>query len=82
MPGVFYVDDIRVGVPPVLNLVRNGTAWQLRLENLLPGVDYTIRSTTNFAQWTTTTIRATGATYLHPVPNGQSAFYQVVYTAN
>jgi len=74
------VDDIRITVPPVLAVVRQGSALQLLMNDLMPGTTYTLRQTTNFSQWTTTTFQATVTSRTWPIPAGQKGFYQLYYT--
>jgi hypothetical protein len=80
MSGTFAVDDIMITVPPVLAFVRQGTALQLRMSDLIPGTTYTLRQTADFSQWTTTTIQATATSQTWPIPAGQKGFYQLFYT--
>jgi hypothetical protein len=76
----FAVDDIQITVPPVLAVVRNGSALTLRMDSLLPGTSYTLRQTSDFSHWTTTTIQATSTSQTWPIPAGQKGFYQLFYT--
>jgi hypothetical protein len=80
LSGTFAVDDIMITVPPVLAVVRQGTALQLRMSDLIPGTAYTLRQTADFSQWTTTTIQATATSQTWPIPAGQKGFYQLFYT--
>ena len=80
LSGTFHVDDIRITVPPVLAVVRQGSALQLVMNDLMPGTTYTLRQTTNFSQWTTTTFQATATSQTWPIPAGQKGFYQLFYT--
>jgi hypothetical protein len=76
----FAVDDILITVPPVLAVVRNGSALTLQMDSLIPGTSYTLRQTSDFSQWTTTTIQATSTSQTWPIPAGQKGFYQLFYT--
>ena len=76
----FAVDDIQITVPPVLAVVRNGSTLTLQMDSLIPGTSYTLRQTSDFAQWTTTTIQATSTSQTWPIPAGQKGFYQLFYT--
>lgn len=76
----FSVDNIQITVPPVLAVVRNGSALTLRMDDLIPGTTYTLRQTADFSQWTTTTIQATSASQTWPIPAGQKGFFQLFYT--
>ena len=76
----FAVDAIQITVPPVLTVVRNGSALTLQMDSLLPGTTYTLRQTSDFSQWTTTTIQATSTSQTWPIPAGQKGFYQLFYT--
>lgn len=81
LSGAFYVDDIRVTIPPELSIVQEGSALTLQMGNLLPGTTYTVRQTENFSQWTTaTTIQATSSTATWSIPAGQKGFFQLSYT--
>lgn len=78
--GDFYVDDIKVTVPPTVAVTRNGSTLTLQMGNLMSGTTYTVRQTTDFVNWTTaTTIVATGKTATWAIPAGQKGFYQVYY---
>jgi hypothetical protein len=80
--GTFYFDDIRVTVPPVLEVYTEGSALKLRLKDLIPGTTYTLMRTENFSGWTTAaTIQANSSTETWTIPGGQQAgFYQLSYT--
>lgn len=79
--AAIYIDNIRVGVPPVLTLIQEAGGLKLQMDRLLPGTTYTLRMTQDFSQWTTTTIQATSASATWTVPAGQpNGFYQLVYT--
>jgi hypothetical protein len=80
LSGAFYVDNIQVTVPPVLAVVRQGSALVLRMNDLIPGTTYTLRQTADFSQWTTTTIQATSTSQTWPIPAGQKGFFQLYYT--
>ena len=80
LSATFYVDDIVVTVPPVLSIVPDAGGLKLQMNNLLPGTTYTLRQTTDFANWTTTSILATSASQTWPIPAGQRGFYQLYYT--
>jgi hypothetical protein len=81
LSGTFYVDDIKITVPPTLAIVRQGSTLTLQLSSLIPGNTYTVRQSTDFSIWSTaTTITATGSTASWTIPAGQKAFYQVHYT--
>jgi hypothetical protein len=80
LSGSFAVDDIQITIPPVLAVVRNGSALTLRMDDLIPGTSYTLRQTADFSQWTTTTIQATASSQTWPIPAGQKGFYQLFYT--
>jgi hypothetical protein len=76
----FAVDNIQITVPPVLAIVPQGSALVLQMNDLIPGTTYTLRQTTDFSNWTTTTILATAASQTWPVPAGQKGFFQLFYT--
>ena len=81
MSGTFAVDNIMITVPPVLAVVRQGNGLQLSMSDLIPGTTYTLRQTSDFSQWTTTTIQATATSQPWPIPAGQpKGFYQLFYT--
>jgi hypothetical protein len=81
MSGTFAVDNIMITVPPVLAVVRQGNGLQLSMSDLIPGTTYTLRQTSDFSQWTTTTIQATATSQTWPIPAGQpKGFYQLFYT--
>jgi hypothetical protein len=80
MSGTFAVDDIMITVPPVLAVVRQGGALVLSMNDLIPGTSYTLRQTSDFSQWTTTTIQATSTSQTWPIPAGQKGFFQLYYT--
>jgi hypothetical protein len=77
LSATFYLDDIRISVPPTLGIIREGGALKLKISDLLNGESYTIKQTTNFTDWTSTTFQATGTSYTWTIPAGQSGFYQV-----
>jgi hypothetical protein len=79
--AAIYVDDIRVvvPVPPVLAIIQEGGSLKLQMSNLIPGTTYTLRQTTNFSTWSTTTINATATSQTWTIPPGQSGFYQLFY---
>jgi hypothetical protein len=75
------VDDIQITVPPVLAVVRQGSAQQLLMQDLMPGTTYTLRMSADLSQWTTTTIQATNTSQPWPIPAGQQkGFFQLFYT--
>jgi len=78
--GTFYVDDIRMTVPPVLGLTWVAGALKLTMNGLVPGTSYELKTTSDFSAWSTATvINATSATATWPVPTGQpKAFYRLV----
>ncbi len=79
--AAIYIDNIRVGVPPVLTMVKEAGGLKLHMDRLLPGTTYTLRMTSDFAQWTTATIQATATSATWTVPAGQEkGFFQLVYT--
>ena len=79
--AAIYVDDIRISIPPALAIVSDGGVLKLHMTNLIPGATYTIQMSTDFAQWTTTTVQATADTMTSPVPTGQQKqFFQLYYT--
>ena len=80
LTGTFYVDDIVVTVPPVLSIVGGAGSLTLRMDSLMPGTSYTLRQTTDFSHWTTTSILATASSQTWPIPAGQKGFYQLYYT--
>ena len=80
LSGTFYVDDIVVTVPPVLSIVPDAGGLKLQMDNLLPGTTYTLRQTTDFSHWTTSSIQATSESQTWPIPAGQKGFYQLYYT--
>ncbi len=77
LSATFYLDDIRISVPPTLNIIREGGALKLKISDLMNGESYTIKQTTNFTDWTSTTFQATGASYTWTIPAGTSGFFQV-----
>jgi hypothetical protein len=78
--GTFYIDDIRVTVPPVLSIVQEGGALKLHMNSLIPGTTYTLRMSADMAEWTTTTIEATSTSATYDIPSGQQkGFYQLSY---
>lgn len=78
--GDFYVDDLRITVPPGLALVQDGANLSLNMSSLLTGTTYTLRQTTDFISWTTSTFTATGPTRSLPITAGTKGFYQLYYT--
>jgi hypothetical protein len=81
MSGTFAVDDIMITVPPVLTVVQQGTGLQLLMNDLIPGTTYTLRTSADLSQWTTTTIQATATSQIWPIPAGQpKGFFQLFYT--
>ena len=80
LSGTFYVDDIKVTIPPELSVVRESGVVKLKMDSLIPGTVYTIRQTTDFSSWTTSTVTATGTSQTWTVPAGQEGFYQLSYT--
>ena len=80
LSAAFYVDNIQITVPPVLAIVPQGSALVLQMNDLIPGTTYTLRQTTDFSNWTTTTILATAASQTWPIPAGQKGYYQLFYT--
>ena len=80
MSGAFYVDDIWIGVPPVLNLaLGTGNNKQLEMTGLIPGTEYTLRESPDLVNWTSTKITPTASTYVLPIPAGNKGFYQLYY---
>jgi len=81
LSGNFYVDDLRITIPPSLSIVKEGSVLTLRMDNLMPGTTYTVRQTEDFSAWTTaTTIQATSSSATWNLPAGQKGFFQVSYT--
>ncbi|MGA2662972.1 MAG: hypothetical protein ABSH34_36295 [Verrucomicrobiota bacterium] len=81
LSGTFYVDDIWITVPPVLTVVLEGGALNLRMDSLIPGTTYTLRMSPDLSHWTTTTIHATSTSATWPIPAGQQkGFFQLFYT--
>jgi hypothetical protein len=80
LSAAFYVDEIRITIPPVLSIVPEGAALKLHMDSLIPGTTYTLRMTPDFSQWTTTTIQATSSSATWNIPPGQKGFYQLFYT--
>ncbi|HEY9171912.1 MAG TPA: hypothetical protein VI136_06480 [Verrucomicrobiae bacterium] len=78
--ATIYVDDIRVTVPPVLAVVRDGGGLKLQMNGLIPGTTYTLQMTSDFSSWSTTTINATSTSATWPIPAGQKSFFQLFYT--
>ena len=79
--GTFYVDDIRITIPPVLTVYPEGGALKLRLASLIPGTTYTLRTSPDLSSWTTTPILATATSQTWPIPAGQQkGFFQLFYT--
>lgn len=78
--GTFYVDDLRITLPPKLAITATAENLSLEMSNLLPGTTYTLRQTSDFSMWTTSTFTATGETETHSIPPGERAFYQLYYT--
>ena len=79
--AAFYVDEIRITVPPVLTIFQMGSALKLRMDGLIPGKTYTVQQTTNFSQWTlfATNSSSTGSVTL-TIPSGQQkGFFQAFY---
>ena len=69
------------GAPlPPLAVVQQGSNLTLRMDSLIPGTTYTLRQTTDFSQWTTTTFQATSTRQTSPIAAGQKCFYQLSYT--
>jgi len=81
LSGTFYVDDIRITVPPGLAIIQDGDSLKLKMDGLITGTTYTVQQTTDFSGWTTaTTFQATSDTETWTIPAGDKAFYQVYYT--
>jgi len=78
--AAIYVDDIRVTIPPVLAVVQEGGSLKLKMDGLIPGTAYTLRTTPDFSQWTTTTINATATSATYTIPAGTKSFFQLFYT--
>lgn len=84
LSGTFYVDDIRVSIPPasppVLSILQAGTSLTLKMDSLVPGTTYTVRKTEDFTQWTNeTTVQAAGTSATWPIPAGQKGYFQLAY---
>lgn len=77
LSATFYFDDVRISVPPTLGIIREGGALKLKISGLMNGESYTIKQTTNFTDWTSTTFQATGTSYTWTIPAGTSGFFQV-----
>lgn len=80
MSGAFYIDDVRITVPPVLSVKQEAGGLKLHMDSLIPGTTYTLRQTADLSQWTTTTIQATATSQTWDIPAGQKGFYQLYYT--
>lgn len=78
--GTFYVDDIRITVPPRLAITSAGDHLNLHLSDLLPGTTYTLRQTSDFNTWTTSTFTATADTETRSLTPDGHVFYQLYYT--
>lgn len=78
--GSFQVDDIRMAIPPELSLSWEGNELHLRMDRLIPGGTYELRSTQNFSQWNSVEVfEATATSATRTIPTSDpSAFYQVV----
>lgn len=87
MTGTFYVDDIRITVPPAqrpsLALVQQAGTLTLSMGGLVPGNTYALRQTSDFSQWTTATnLNATATTATWAIPTDQpQAFFQLLQTS-
>ena len=65
-----------------MNLARNGTNFNLNVNNLFPGLPYTIESSTNLTTWTTNlafTASATNSTLSVTNKSTRQVFYRVNY---
>ena len=80
LSGAFYIDDVRITIPPVLSVVKEAGGLKLHMDSLIPGTTYTLRQTADLSQWTTTTIQATSTSQTWDIPAGQKGFYQLYYT--
>jgi hypothetical protein len=80
LSGAFYIDDVRITIAPVLSVVKEAGGLKLHMDDLMPGTTYTLRQTTDFSQWNTTTIQATSTSQTWDIPAGQKGFYQLYYT--
>jgi hypothetical protein len=80
LSGTFYVDNIKITLPPVLSVVKSGTALSLKMDSLLPGTNYTLLETTNFAQWSTSTVHATSSSQSMPITVDKRRSYRLYYT--
>jgi hypothetical protein len=82
LSGSFYVDNIMITLPPVLSVVEKGTNLQLVMNNLVPGIMYTLQQTTNLTHPVTVTYTfpANSTSETWPIPPGQKGFYQLYYT--
>jgi hypothetical protein len=77
----FGVDDIQITIPPVLTVVQAAGTLQLHMDDLISGTTYTLRMSPDLTHWTTTTIHATSASAIWPIPSSQQTdFYQLFYT--
>lgn len=79
--AAFYIDNIRVTVPPATSVTRSGTGLNLQFSQLVPGLSYELRTTTDFQQWTVaTTLKPSSTTASWSLtPNQGNAFFQLVY---
>ncbi len=82
LSGTFGVDDIRITVPPVLAIAREGGGLMLHMDSLIPGTTYTLRMSADLSQWTpAATIQAASTSATWPIPGGQAkGFFQLAYT--
>ncbi len=85
MSASFAVDDIEITVPPVLAVTWDADGLRLHMDDLIPGTTYTLRTSLDLAQWTTTTFQATSTSETQsipwPVPPApQAGFFQLFYT--
>jgi len=65
-----------------MNLARNGTNFILNVNNLFPGLPYTIQSSANLTTWTTyTTFTASATNSILSITNKSNgrAFYRMNY---
>ncbi len=79
--ATMYIDDLGFLQAPVLSVVRQGSGQQVLMQNLIPGMAYTLQQTTNLTSPVTVkySFSANSSSQTWPVPKGQQAFYSLYF---
>ncbi len=78
--ATMYLDDLGFLAAPMLSIVQTPTPHVL-MENLIPGISYTLQQTTNLTRPVTVTYTfpANNTSQTWPIPKGQQAFYKLYF---